>query len=288
MKRFCAKCGIEENHNIHIISGLCPKCFIETYGISEKPKDVEVKYCGKCGAIFLNNKWDFYEDNNIKEIISMIILGYLKTSERVKIIGIDVDVNLYENTITKVKLIVELDNKFRSVYELPICIRWIKTTCSLCLKKIGGGYNSVIQLRYINQDISVIEFIEEIAKYFGEYIADIEEVQGGYDIKLIDTHIAKRIAGLAQRKWRNTRVIETHGDIKKLRDGTRRSRLYISIRILNFKQGDYIVLDGKPYRVKEVGDKDIVIVDQNDSLHRVEVDKIVLKYTKSRIKHKTL
>lgn len=286
MKKFCVKCGVEESSDIYIIDGLCPKCFIEVHVLSKKIENIKIRYCSKCGAILHYNKWINVDENSFRDIAKGIVLNNLNFGEKVRIVDIVMDLTPYEDIATKVKVMFELNNKFQFQYELPIEIRWIKAICPLCLKK-AGGYNSIVQIRYVNWSEDVAKFINEIANTFREYIYDIEEVRNGYDIKLIDTHIARRIADLSQRRWKNIKIIESYGDSKRLRNGSRYSRLYISIRILNFKKGDYIVLDGKPYTVVNVNERSIAVADQNGILHRISINELTLKYMKSHTKRST-
>lgn len=288
MKRFCVKCGVEESTDIHIINGLCPKCFIEVHGVSKTVKIIKIKYCSRCGAIFYDNKWISTVEKNPEYIVKEIVLDHLKFGEGIKIVDISVDLNPYTNSTIKVNTIFEFSNRFRFQYELPIQIQWNRSVCPACLKKAGGGYSSVVQIRYINWDEDIVRFIEEIDSMFREYISDIEEVKNGYDIKLIDVHIAKRIVELAKRRWKSARIVESYGDSRKLKDGSRYSRLYISIKILNLKEGDYVILDGRPYRVTEVSEREIVMLDQNGTLHRVGINELSVKYMKSRIKTRNL
>ncbi|MCS7111880.1 MAG: 60S ribosomal export protein NMD3 [Ignisphaera sp.] len=283
MKKFCVRCGSEEGDTIYIVDGLCPRCFIEV----NKPsiESIKIRYCGKCGAIYCSGKWVAAAESSPADTAKEIILKYLKFSKKIRVADISINLNPYEDTNGKAKIVFDIENKFKFQYELPIQIRWSRATCPSCLRKAGGGYSSIIQIRYVNWGDEIARFVEEVLNVYREYIIDIDEVKNGYNIKLADPHIAKRIADLTRRRWRNTKILESYGDSKKLRDGSRFSRLYISIRILNFKRGDYVVLNGKPYRVVDIDEKGVVISDQDGALHRIDMDELVLKYMKSRIKH---
>ncbi len=287
MKKFCVKCGIEESSDIYIVDGLCPRCFIEVHGLSKKVENIKIKYCNKCGAIFYYNKWINIEENSPKDIAKEIVLNHLNFGEKIRILDVAIDLTPYEDMTARVKVLFELNNRFRFQFELPIEIRWIKATCSSCLKKAGGGYSSIVQIRYMNWSEDIAKFIDEIINTFKEYIGNIEEVKNGYDIKLIDTHVARRIADLSRRKWRNIKIVESYGDSKRLRDGSRYSRLYISIRILNFKKGDYVILNGKPYSVVDINERSVTVSDQNGVLHRIDLNELTLKYIKSHTKRST-
>lgn len=285
MRRFCAKCGVEESDGTPIINGLCLRCFIETHTLSKGLGGIRIRYCDRCGAVFYNNKWVAQEAYPFKDVVGEAIAAHLRSGERVKVVDIDIDLPPYEDTVARVRALFQLDGRYRLWYEVPIAIQWIKTSCPSCLKRAGGGYDSIIQIRYMNWAEDIAGFMEEIMNVFNEYVAGVEEVKNGYNIKLIDAHIARRIADLARRRWSNVRVATSYGDVKRRRDGSRYSRLYISIKILNFKKGDYVVLNGKPYRVESVNDREIAIVDQDGKLYRVGIDEVVSSYRKSRIKH---
>lgn len=287
MRRFCVRCGSEESSSNYIVDGLCMKCFMEVNNPFKKIGSIKIKYCGRCGAVHYSGKWIDLLENASSNIIREVMLKHLRLGDRVRVVDLSIDLHPYEDSSAKVRLLLEVENRFRFQYELPVQILWSRSVCPFCLRKAGGGYSSIIQIRYVNWSSEIPRLIEEVVNEYREYVADVEETRNGYDIKLVDSHIAKRIAEVVQRRWRNLRIVESYGDSRRLRDGSRFSKLYISIKILNFKKGDYIVLNGRPYTVVNVNENSITVSDQDGALHEIDVNELIVKYSKSRTKHDT-
>ena len=280
MKRFCVRCGVEESPETPIIDCLCPKCYIEVRGLVKKIDKIVVEYCRNCGSINVHGKWIPVKSiNDVKDAVEDIIIDFLEPSKDFILEDIDASFKPYEESEAAITLFGSLGGK-RISHTIYAKIVWEATLCPNCRRIVGGSYDAVVQIRYVNFDNEIENFANFIEESFARFIKEVKPVRNGYDIFLIDTGVAKRIADLAKRKWPNVKVVESYGDVKRKRDGTKKARLYISIRILNFKQGDYIVVDGKPYTVESFDGHWLILRDRDGELNKVPIDYVVKSYSR--------
>ena len=282
MKRFCVKCGVEESPTTPIINGLCPKCYIEVRGLVEKIDRVEIGFCRSCGAVNIRGKWiNVGSYSELSDVVEDYIIDVLKPSQDFLLDDVRANFKPYEDSTAIITLFGKLGNT-RIEHKIGIKMIWHPTLCPNCKRIVGGGHKAVVQIRYVNEDDEVEKFVDSINSEFGKFIKDIKPVKNGYDISLVDAGIAKKIAEIAQRRWPGVRVVETFGDVKRLSSGEKTARLYISIRILNFKPGDYIVVDGRPYTVESFDGLWLKLRSREGDLKAIRIDYIAKNFSKYR------
>lgn len=282
MKRFCVKCGVEESPSTPIINGLCPKCYIEVRGLVERLDRVEISFCRSCGAINVYGKWiSVNSAAELSDLVESYLLDLLKPSQDFLLEDIRVDFEPYEESVAIITLIGKLGG-VRVEHKMSVKMVWIPTLCPNCRRIAGGGHRAVVQIRYVNEDEEIEEFVDNIGREFDRFIKEIKPVKNGYDISLVDAGIAKKIAEMAKRRWHGIRVVETFGDVKRLSSGEKTARLYISIRVLNFKPGDYLVVDGKPYTVESFDGVWLKLKSQEGDVKAVHIDYISKNFSKYR------
>lgn len=288
MRRFCANCGIEESSDVPIVNGFCIKCFVLVKKVLRIPNTIDIYTCSRCGAISIGSRW-YYPSSSLEaqEIIEKYVASLIKPIEDVKLDRVSMELDRSSYRSIKVVSVIVIKNKHRFVYEDSIEIRWLKKICPTCFKKAGKSFKSVVQIRFVHLDDRAKTFIENIEKLFSDYIIEIEERDGGYDIKVVSIGIARKIVGIARKIWRSIRVTESFGDIKRARNGSRYAKLCISLEVLNLRVGDYVVLDGKAYTVIAVDEKKITVVDSDENRRSIDLANLSLSYERSKVKHST-
>jgi nonsense-mediated mRNA decay protein 3 len=283
LKRFCVNCGVEESSATPIIRGLCPKCYIAIKGLVTKPRSIEIWYCRVCGGVKVHGKWLYVQNaEELKDVVEDFFIGLLKPSEDFILEDIEAVFTPYEDSLATINLFGKL-GEARISHTVTVTVSWKSSLCPLCKRIASGSYNAVVQLRYVNADSEIEEFINSITMEFEKWIREVKPVRNGYDIMLLDASLAKRVAESAKRRWHATKVVESYGDTRRSPEGQRVSRLYISIRILNFKPGDYIVASGIPYTVESFDGIWLTLRDSNGKISRVHIDEISKNLSKYRI-----
>jgi len=283
LRRFCSKCGKEEDLKTPIVDNLCVKCYIQTKKLLEIPKLIEVTLCSRCGAISIGSRW-FYPNTPSKAryIIEQHITSLVKKETDVDIENLDIELDDMLNKQAKIYVNILIKNIIRYTIESTTEIKWKKGLCPICFKRAGGGFEAIVQLRFMNYEDLVEKFKNEILQLFYDYIVEISDVKNGIDIKIASRSIAKKIVDIALRTWRNVRIVESFGDVRRIRNGSRHGKQYISIRIINPREGDYIVLDGKAYTVDKVHENGIDVVDSDGEKIFVSLDKLLNMYNKMK------
>lgn len=283
MRRFCVNCGVKESEDVPIIDSLCIKCYIAIKEVIRIPNIIEIPTCSKCGALFINGKWCYPAlADEAKEIIEKYVISMVKPSEDVTVLSVNANIVPPSYREAKIFAVLLIKNKHNYILESKVNIVWIKKLCPICFQRVGKSFDAVVQIRFIHVDESAEKFRKDVMRLFQDYVIEIEEVDKGYNIKVSSQSIARKIADLAKKNWKMVRIVESFGDIKKSRDGTRRARLYISIRIVNPKVGDYIVLEGKAYTITKVDNEGVTVVDSNGSKRPISFNELQSLYEKSR------
>lgn len=283
-RRFCVNCGAEEAGGVYIVDNLCIKCYIDLKReIIKIPSTIEINVCSRCGAILISGKWYYPElAEEAKEIVEKYIALEVKSSEDVSILGVDVDVipPSYREARVIVKLLIK--NRYSYTIESKVGIAWIKKLCPKCFQRAGKSFEAVVQVRFMHIDESAEKFKREIIRLFQDYVVDVEDLDGGYDIKVSSQGIARKIADMAKKYWRAVKVVESFGNVKRTRGGARYAKLYLSIRVVNPRVGDYVILEGKAYTITRVGSNDVTVADSSGFEKSIPFDELRSAYERSK------
>jgi nonsense-mediated mRNA decay protein 3 len=284
LKRFCINCGIEESETTPIIKGLCPKCYAMLRGLASAPQSMDIEFCRACGAIKVHGKWVYVHNlDEAREVVEDLVIDLLKPSEDVVLEDVKAFFKLYESSTATVDVIGKLGG-VRVSQTITMQLNWRPTLCPLCRKIAGGSYSAVVQVRYVNKDRDIDEFINELRSLYGKWIKEVKPVKNGYDIMLLGSEVAKRIVEDFKRRWHAVKIVESYGDTRRLSTGETVSRLYISVRILNFKPGDYVIIDGKPYTVDAIEGSWLTIRDSDNNIKKIHINEVVEGIDKYRAK----
>lgn len=284
MPRFCANCGIDEGQGVPIIDNLCLNCYIKIKELIKVPTVIDVHTCSRCGAILVAGRWYYPEDPaEAVNIITKIVESSIRLGEDVSVKSVEVEV-LPSPSQAHVKAELLIKNRYSYLVESNVNIKWVKQLCPVCFKRVGKGFDAVVQVRFIHLDDNVGKLKDLILRMFHDYLVEVEEVSNGFDIKVSSPNIARRIADLVKKSWRIARVVESYGDVKRTKGGSRKAKLYISVKVINLRVGDYVVLNGKAYTVAEVNDRFVTVVDSNGFKRFIDVEELTSIYERSRSK----
>lgn len=278
--RFCIRCGRAEDRSTVLINNLCPNCYVEIYGVARLDKPLRIIHCPRCYSLKVGDKW--LRPNTQEEFYSLVqtIVAQSLQPATNEISFIDLtlkSVELYSSAL-KLEITASISNQAVIKHELSISVSWHKQLCPTCFKRASKGYDAVVQLRYVNYDSDIEKFKDWLVKTFIEDIVEVDEHKNGYDIKVSNPFVAKKIVNLIRRKWSYVKIIESYGDQRRRRDGRRYGKLYVSVRILNFKPGDYIVLGGRAYIVDSMDSHSLTIIDSDGNRIRMSVKDVVKMY----------
>lgn len=206
MKRFCFVCGKETDK---LIEGYCEECYNQKFNLVKIPKEMIVTICSKCKRIKQGFHWD-----------EISVEDYIKNN--IKTLGKDVKMTVDGNNIT---VTGTLENAGKSKEEThKMNIKLSKTLCLKCSQKLGGYYETIIQLRG-NVTNTILNFLDSLINERSFYRA--KAVKGGFDLYVGDKNVASSAAE-ALRKRYNFKISKSYKLFTK-KEGKDLYRTMISI-----------------------------------------------------------
>ena len=170
---FCVECGRDSK------DVLCNKCQRkrELFRI----KDFSLNECNNCGS-YQYNGWG----ENLQKKIEEAIRKNMETNNTIK------DIHIYfRKAGSRISVTVEAGGHIGNARkeEKKVLYVNLKTRkCDDCIKKLGGYYEAVVQIRGDNKE-KIMERILNITKDY-----EIEQIKEGYNIKITKKAYAKKIA----------------------------------------------------------------------------------------------
>lgn len=233
---FCPKCGKESD-------GLCAECYLE--GNRLKFEKTEISLCTICGKVYHRGAWTPGFEKAIKNLIRKNLI--VPQEIEAKKIGFEI----VDQNNKRIFLKILFSGKYKNetiTTELNAEIKVINKTCEQCGRISGGYYEAVLQVR--SDDLSDLENINKIIALDSDFITKIENVKNGIDIYLTSQQYANEI----KNKFRDKGfVTKTSSKLMGKKEGRDFYRVYISVKPPRFKEGDFIKIDNRVFRVMEVG-----------------------------------
>jgi nonsense-mediated mRNA decay protein 3 len=178
--KFCFVCGKKTEK---LIEGYCEDCYNDKFNLIKIPKNLSIVICSKCKKIKQGIHW---EDIEVED--------FLKNN--IKTLGKDVKVEVKGN---KIFVTGTLENSKKSKEEShEINIKPIKTLCLRCSQKLGGYYETVIQLRG-NVTNEILNLLDEKINEKSFYRA--EAVKGGFNLYVGNKSIANDAVELLKKRY---------------------------------------------------------------------------------------
>ncbi|MFH1229426.1 MAG: NMD3-related protein [Candidatus Aenigmatarchaeota archaeon] len=179
--KFCFVCG---KKNEKLIEGYCEDCYNDKFKLVKIPKDLKIFQCSKCNNIKQNTGWT---DIKVEDFIK----------SKLKINGKDVNITIKGNKIF-VSGILEHSKKIKEeVHE--VSFKPTKIICSECSNRLGGYYETVLQLRG-NVTKTILNFLDDEIKEKSYY--SVKAVRNGYDLYVGDKNVARSLAAYLSKKYK--------------------------------------------------------------------------------------
>jgi nonsense-mediated mRNA decay protein 3 len=257
-EKICPVCGRSSNE-VEFIDKFCKDCFVKHRGLATIPDKIEFTFCNICGSYKYLGQWtsglDTLEET-LDSYLKIYITEKLKPIEPIKDVYVKKIEFIEKNqSHIKAKIILEASYKNLNLSEEKLVdIKLNNTICPTCSSiKTSRGYNAIIQIRGYPNKISeslyseIKKQINKIVTLSRGEIIKVEEIKkDGFDLYIKDNKYAKALATKFKEEYIG-KTIETYKLIGVNKDGSRKSRMYISVRLLNLKPKDVFVYEGQPY-----------------------------------------
>ncbi|MBS1266349.1 MAG: hypothetical protein MAG795_00316 [Candidatus Woesearchaeota archaeon] len=234
----CILCGKQGDHKIY-----CKKCYLKDNPILEKFKPLKIIKCS-CGKVKKTHKW---EDIPFKEAVNKLVKQKIILNNKYQIDSVATTPLLAKHKPGKdvkgeVEVIIkghtnEYDN-LEDEYILPLELEY--SECNYCKKHKTDYFEAKVQIR--NTDKSVLNIIKDPNK--------IKETKNGFDIYLASTKQARAIAKQLENMGAETKYT-TRLHTRDRHTGKEVRRLTILAKMPDYKVGDIVRVDKKPYKILE-------------------------------------
>jgi nonsense-mediated mRNA decay protein 3 len=252
---FCVECGKEGK----LYRGLCGECFLAKNVFISFPDQIDVEICSQCGFRKKKKGWILTEDQNLME---EIVMECAISNNDVT----DFDVHITPKSENETSIILGVITHanvlgLKAPEEHETKIRFKKSICEECSKQQGGYWEVKVQFRGserglteedLEKALEIVDFMvgEKEKKDRGAFITKIEKMHSGLDFFLGSKNLGKAIS--------KKLVSEFGGELKgshKLvgrKDGKDVHRTTYSVRIPNYRIGDFVLFQGKVFMVLKV------------------------------------
>jgi nonsense-mediated mRNA decay protein 3 len=262
-REFCPRCGGDVSARAEPRPGeprdpdrvLCDDCYFEEFDLVDAPDRIEVQVCGRCGAIRRENSW---EDVGARDYTDIAV-------ERVsEALGVHVDATDVNWAVTPeqvdettIRMHCEFSGIVRGtpvVEEVTVPVKIGTGTCKRCGRIAGGSYAAIVQVRADEREPAAEE-LDEAEAIAREYVADreekgdrnafvteVNEVEGGLDMKISTTQMGE---GIAERIVRQLGGSYTANEtlVTEDSDGNEVYRVTYAIRLPRYRPGEVIEPD---------------------------------------------
>lgn len=263
---FCPQCGSTDKP---MIKGLCKDCFLKDFQLISLADKIEVTLCAHCHSNLKEGKWKELGLPE-EEIIYRALEEAIKIDKRVEYPEVDLEILKMRGSIAE--CLIQVKGQVMGdeiIQEYYVDVRLNKSVCPECSKFNAGYYESVIQLRADKRSLtkSEIESADKVVNSTLErmweksrmsYLAQRAEMKEGIDYYIGSQKSARKVlsalrevlGGVAQESPRLISQDKSTG--KGL------YRTWISLRLPEFKIGDFIKYEGHIGQVKSLDSRKIV------------------------------
>ncbi|AGN01914.1 NMD3 family protein [Salinarchaeum sp. Harcht-Bsk1] len=218
---FCPRCGDEielprERRAERGEPALCDACYFEDFELVDAPDRIQVTYCSECGAVKRGKHW---EDVGAKDYTDVAIDAVTEElSVHVDADSISWAVEPEQIDQTTVRLTCHFSGVVRDTpVEATVVVpaKLSSGTCSRCGLIAGDFYAATVQVRASADrepsDTEIADARDIANEYVAEkeaggdrdaFVSSIAEVEGGLDVKVSTTQLAREISN---------RIVQAHG-----------------------------------------------------------------------------
>ncbi len=229
MQKFCPRCG-KEVEKVFGPRGLCSDCYSETAEFVELPDEITFDQCSVCRSYKVENTWNEFESDE------KLVFDLLKPFEKEEV-EMSAAFNR-EGEKYVVQVFMEKEENGEIVKQASeVVMRPEKTQCFKCSRYSGGYFEAILQLRGKVTDEMLGQLMDTAAemtnKDRNDFISNVEEIHGGYDIYASSLKMVDRLVQQLEERFEveEKRSRELVGE----KDGEEVYRTVVSARVTGLK-----------------------------------------------------
>ena len=273
LNRFCAKCG-KPLKKAEVFDGfLCEACYGQDIPDLVLPPKFMIRQCVMCGAYSLRfddkeTEWRFKADTeeNIDFLTKMLYEEYFYHIENKEHIQIEFyfpsNFAIIQENDAKIVMSINFNDENKSNLEKPLIVKFRTIHCVHCAKKLGGRFDSVLQVRIqherddpkLDEIYEECQIIESHLRFNSpkQFISKKEDCPHGFDLKLSTNSMLKLLSNRLRARYNFLMKLT-----KKLigvnpENGGELYRHYALLKLVPVEKNDLVEIDGQKYWVKKV------------------------------------
>ena len=276
VKRFCPKCGEIITTGFQNPGFFCKTCYSNQNNVINISSEYTITICENCHSFKIkdkkeSNKWILDYEDDFYRMLKKAIFDYaLQVPLEQQEIHYKLELNQESLQISNGNYVlcvlsrVNDTGNIESVNNFKVHIK--NGYCINCVNLMGKRYSSIIQLRKGKKNESKIEKILSDIKFYAEKlyrdnpeynIVDIIETNNGYDLKLSNIGILKKIHSYIESKY-NFIVKKTKTLVGvNSNTGGNLYRTCLLLRTLPVEEGDTIEYKNEQYTVLKIYQKSV-------------------------------
>lgn len=275
---FCPECGSTDKK---MVGDVCIDCFLKDYTMLTIPEKIEVTICSHCNSKLEEGKWS---ESNLpeEEIIYRALERNITIDDLVENELIDLEIDQMKGTIAECYVEATGEVYGKEISEShDVDVRILKTVCPTCSKLQAGYYESVIQFRADERELhkwecekadEIVErtLIKQSKSDKLAYCPQIAKLKEGYDYYIGSLKSGRKIANALKDEF-GGHIKESPRLISEDKStGKGLYRIWISVRIPKFEEGDFIKYENNILQVKDIGKNRVVAINlENDKKHTI-------------------
>ena len=266
---FCPECGSTDKK---MVGDICIDCFLKEFQLIELPKRIEVQICSHCNSKLEEGKWsdEFIPE---EEIIYRALERNIKIADEVENEIINLEIDQIKGTIAYCYVEAIGEVRGTQIDETHDCeVKILKTVCPTCSKIQSGYYETVVQFRADSREIKSKEYakadeivertlLKQAKRDKLAYCPQIAKLKEGYDYYIGSFKSGHKVAEALTEEFGGI-VKESPRLISEDKStGKGLYRVWISVRIPEFKTDDFVKYEGKIIKVTSIGKNSVVGVE---------------------------
>jgi NMD protein affecting ribosome stability and mRNA decay len=270
--RFCSRCGREESA-IPIVRHLCVECYLEVYRGNLVPRSIELFQCPSCGSYRLGDRWIDPMDLGGEEriLLAYVVEESISMPEGFESVEVE-DLRVYGTEYgeaMEARLRISIGGR---IYSLSRRLRLsrVRRLCPVCHMARGGGYQAILQIRgYPSMGEDLRRRVENIIAGMPETIRSmVVEYKSSREA-------AQSIANVIRKELGGVIKTSEEGEIRSGIKGGKKSKLVISLRIADLREGIYIKVEGNPYIVESISGDQVVLQGRDGRRYTMSMEEIL-------------
>jgi nonsense-mediated mRNA decay protein 3 len=265
LKAPCYQCGKPA-----VIDGLCASCYNQSHPLIEIDTPLTLTVCKRCGAVKVPGGWKTIEseDSQYDEILFQQLRALLDQELQVRGESVEIMIEKQKELDGIVHIVVNARGQSHPLLpphenSIDVEVRFVNAVCDTCSMMSGGYHELILQIRAEDRMVTkkeeqeILSLITErtIAEYGKDtkaFVTSIDSNRFGLDILIGSEHLGRKIADELESVFLASRK-ENYKLIGQERNGKKKYRLTIVLRLPQFSIGDFVEINEKPCQVLSMG-----------------------------------